>query len=529
MKKRSVTLAAAAVGLMVAHGTVSRARAEDLASRIERLERELQDMKAELQRQKEAQAQAKAQAEESAPQRPKPPAPEQAARGGGVTPALRELTDRVKVGGYGSFRFENSSLEDLKNTFTLRRFVLTTDANIAPRLRAYFELEFERFRKLELEKGLQATRSGLGVQQAVEGTNDSEISLEQAWVQYDLYDWLRFRAGAILVPLGRFNIRHDDNLWNLPRRSLVDRGVPVLPSEAAWDELGVGFSGDIALTEELLGTYQLYVMNGVSLDSSIETVARSRVGDTTLNEREVELSPSTGTFNLDNKNAKALSGRFALSPSLGNEVAASFYWGRYTPDFLPSEDLYALSADGLCSLGPFELEGEYVFTHFSGVESVARKFASVALNTESSIENPAVEQEVDFELSHLASDRQGYWFELRRRFWPGWLSHSVLGRPFAHPQLVATIRGEQVWLGGLVRRAEFVNGALTDFNRENRWVDRATIGLAYRPVPLVVFQLAYEYTRTDHGKSLADVTNFLPARASESDAHGILAGIAFGF
>ncbi len=45
------------------------------------------------------------------------------------------------------------------------------------------------------------------------------------------------------MPLGRFNLRHDDNLWNLPRRSLVDRGVPVLPSTAAWDELGVGFVG----------------------------------------------------------------------------------------------------------------------------------------------------------------------------------------------------------------------------------------------------------------------------------------------
>lgn len=488
---------------------------EDLPERIQRMEEELQQLKQELQEQKQAQQEAQQ-------------AKEQAAKAAD-TSALGELPERIKIGAYGSFRFEHSSLDDVKNTFTFRRLVLTGDANIAPRLRAYFELEFERFRKLELEKNLTVSQGGLGARQAVEGTDDSEISLEQAWLQYDLQDWLRFRAGAILVPLGRFNIRHDDNLWNLPRRSLVDRGVPVLPVEAAWDELGVGFNGDVPLGDEMLGTYQLYVVNGVTLDSSIESVAQARVGDTTLNEREVEISPSNGTFNLDTKDAKALSGRFALSPSLGSEIATSFYWGRYTPDFLPSEDLYAISGDGLVDLGPFELEGEYVYTHFSSVERVARNFATVAINSESAIENAAVEQEVDFELAHLASDKQGYWIELRRRFWPAALSHTVFGAPFAHPQFIATIRGEQVWLGGLVRNATFTNGALTAFSTENRQVDRVTVGLAYRPVPLVVFQLAYEYTRTNGGKSLADVTNFLPAGVHESDAHAFLGGVAFGF
>jgi len=56
-----------------------------------------------------------------------------------------------------------------------------------------------------------------------------------------------------------------------------------------------------------------------------------------------------------------------------------------------------------------------------------------------------------------------------------------------------------------------------------------TLGLAYRPVPLVVFQLAYEYTQTDAGKSLAGVTNYLPAQAGEDNAHMVLIGSAFGF
>jgi TolA-binding protein len=73
------------------------------------------------------------------------------------------------------------------------------------------------------------------------------------------------------------------------------------------------------------------------------------------------------------------------------------------------------------------------------------------------------------------------------------------------------------------------DGTLTEFKTENRFVHRITTGLAYRPTPLVGFTLAYEYTWTNNGKSLAPVTNFLPAKAKEHDAHALLAGMTFGF
>ena len=64
---------------------------------------------------------------------------------------------------------------------------------------------------------------------------------------------------------------------------------------------------------------------------------------------------------------------------------------------------------------------------------------------------------------------------------------------------------------------------------EDRYVNRATLGFTYRPVPLVAFQLAYERTWTDNGKSLASVTNFIPARRSEDTQNSFLFGVAFGF
>jgi len=504
-------------------GRVGLVHAEDLSERIQRMEQELAEMKQELRRQKEAQERAQAQ------QQAKDQAKEQAPASVTAASSLRELTDRVKVGGYGSFRFEHSSLDDVNNTFTFRRFVLTTDASIAPRLRAGFELEFERFRKLELEKSLEPDAGGLRYEQAVEGTNDSEISLEQAWVQYDIEDWLKFRGGGVLVPLGRFNINHDDNRWDLPRRSLVDRGVPVLPSTAAWDELGVGFLGDVTLSDNALLNYQVYVMNGVSLDSEFEQIAQTRDPRRDKAAFEVKLSPETGSFASDVKDAKAVAGRVSVSPALGHEVAGSWYYGQYTPDFLGKEDLWAASVDGRTGYGPFELEGEGVFTRFDGTRNVATNLARVARDQAAETSDAGLETEVEFELANLARSKYGYWLETRYRFWPAFLSDSFLGRSFANPQLVAVVRGEQAWLDDLVEEVAFEGQTLTAFETDNRRVDRVSIGLAYRPVPLVVFQLAYEYTQTNSGKSLAGVTNFLPAGPDENEAHAFLSGVAFGF
>jgi hypothetical protein len=544
MRRLGTVLTAVLLGFTTCAST---APAETLEQRLERMENEIKDLRAELRRRdaadakkagKPAAARAKAPAAEPhvVAEKPAPAAPPTVVADADVTPKAKEtgplnaILDRVQLGGYGSFRYEGSSLDDQKHTFTFRRFVLTTDANIAPGIRAYMELEFERFRKLELERVTSKnSEGGLTTEQAIEGTNDSEIAMEQAWLQYDVDDWISMRAGNVLVPLGRFNINHDDNRWDLPRRSLVDRGTPVLPAEAAWSELGVGFLGDMPVGEQSHFSYQAYVVNGLSLDTEFEQVLSTRRGDTTLNAVEAKVSPSAGTFGSDVKDAKAFTGRMALSPLIGHEVGLSGYFGQYTPDFLGKEDLWSVAADGRTGWGPFELEGEYVYTHFDGVQTVAKRFAREALNHESESEAGDVETEVEFELANLARAKQGYWLEGRYRFWPAFLNDTFLGKRFENPQLVAVLRGEQVWLDGLVQEVDFAGGQLTNFEDDHRYVARFTAGLAYRPVPSVAFQLAYEYTMTDSGQSLSGVTNFLPAQADEDHAHTILVGAVFGF
>jgi hypothetical protein len=519
---KQVTAAAALAVFLL----VPPAGADDLRDRVERMEEELRQLKEELRRREGVAPAPTPQAAPPPPAAAREEAPPARAEG---APAYQAVLDRVKLGAYGSFRYEVSSLNDQRSTFTFRRFVLTTDAAIAPRLRGYLELEFERFRKLELEKAIGPEEGGLAAEQTVEGTSDSEIALEQAWLQYDIEDWLKFRGGGVLVPLGRFNLNHDDNRWDLPRRSLVDRGVPVLPVTSAWDELGVGVLGDIPVGGQGRLDYQLYVVNGVALDFEFEQIAQTRRPDPGKQVIEVELEPATGTFGSDVKDGKAVTGRLAYSPWLNHELAGSWYYGQYTPDFLGEEDLWSLGVDGRSGWGPFEVEGQWIFTRFEGIHPVASRLARVAVEQAVEFENPDLESEVEFELANLARNKHGYWLDLRYRFWPAVLSSTFLGKHFDNPQLIAVVRGEQAWLDDFLDEVSFTQGRLTAFETSHRRVDRITTGLAYRPVPLVVFQLAYEFTQTNSGKSLAGVTNFLPAREDEDHAHTLLLGAAFGF
>jgi hypothetical protein len=451
----------------------------------------------------------------------------------GSKPLLKfgDENNYVKLGGYGSMRFEYGSAQDINDTFTFRRFVFTTDSKIASRFRIYSELEFERFRKIEIERVTQPSNGGLSVTQDIEATNNSEISLEQAWFEVDFKNWLRFRGGAVLIPVGRFNINHDDNQWNLPRRSLVDRGVPVLPTTAAWDELGFGFNGDVEIGEKSKLNYQIYVVNGAILDAQFEQSVQTRPGDSTKIENEAEFSISTGTFSHDVKNAKTVTGRIMYSPALGHEFGFSGYWGRYTPDFLVGENLTSVAFDTLHSFGSFDLEAEYVFTHFGGLRSVIDSFGQVVQTQESEGEStttpPGVETEVAFKPSRLASTLQGYWLELRYHFRPSWLTHSWMGEHFSDPQLIPVLRWEQAFIDGRLANVDIQNGVVTTFQTENRRVDRLSAGLAFRLNPLAVFQLAYEMTQTNTGKPLADVVNFLPTPSHRN--HGVLLGAAFGF
>lgn len=507
--RRRSGIAAAVLAAAVAAAPAARA-GDDADARLRRVEDQLRAVTDELQSLKQ----------ERSLDAAKVAAVEQQAN------AVTSVLDRVRLGGYGSVRYEASNLADQRDTFTFRRLVFTTEAQLHPRLSFYSELEYERFRKLELERSSFPDSGGLTTKQEIEGTNESEIALEQAWLQWEFDPRLMLRAGGVLVPLGRFNFRHDDDLWLLPRRTLVDRGVPVLPAAAAWDELGAGFVGRIPVGEGDL-SYQAYVMNGVTIEGELEEVAQTRNGRRDKLELEGEFSPQTGTFSNDVKDGKAVAGRLAWSPLPGQEIAASFYTGRYTPGYLQGANATSFSLDGLASFYGIELEGEFVTTGWQDVAGVARSFARRALRSESANArafDPQLEPEIAFGLDSLARRKSGYWIEARYPFWAGLLP--TFG--FSQPQLIPVARFEQVWFHGLLDGLEFESGEVTQASFSNHQLSRATLGLAYRPTPSVSLTVAYEYVYTGGG-SLAGLTNYLPARDDEGSAQAFLTGLTFGF
>jgi len=213
---------------------------------------------------------------------------------------------------------------------------------------------------------------------------------------------------------------------------------------------------------------------------------------------------------------------------LGQEIAGSFYYGRYTPDYLPSEAIKAFGIHALSIWGSFELEGEFMLSDFGDVDNVAAAFARTVRDKSAanpSENSPTFEAEIEFELDSLAEQRRGYWIEPRWRFHPEWLREMTAG-VFEDPVLTAVVRWEQVWIDGVISNLGFTGGTVTGMEKNDRRVDRFSVGGSYRPVPLVVFQLAYEYTKAQDG-TLSDVTNFIAS--SDDVSHALLLGAAFGF
>lgn len=447
--------------------------------------------------------------------------------------------NRTVVGGYGSARFEAGGNDNQNTGFTHRRIVLAINSQLLDRLQTYFELEFERFTELELEKGVSAGDDKLEFSQAIEGTNGSEISVEQAWARYSINPELHVDFGALLVPVGRFNIHHDDNQWVLPRRSLVDRGAPALPVTAAWTELGGGISGTTAIGDSLLD-YRLYAFNGTTVDFAFEhelEVAIKGGADTELESViEAEFGPSRGPFEGNANDSIAFAGRLDLRPAPGHEIALSGYAGNYVPSFLNgNETLWSFGVDGLHRAGGFEIEYEAVTTHFDNLNGVANAFADRLVSRDREI-NGAVEgsafatHKIVFTLAGnvMASDKTGYWIEIRRPFWIEDLDDTFLGRTFSNPQLIPTFRMEQVFFNNQLQSIEFDAGKVTAFRTRDAHINRATLGLGFRPVPEWVFTLAGEYTWTNED-SLAGLTNYIAAGDMEDDNFSLLLGASFGF
>ncbi len=413
----------------------------------------------------------------------------------------------IAVGAYGSTRLEISKYT---TTFTLRRVVPTFSATLKERLRFYTELEFERFGLLELQESLSVQKDKpIEMKTEIEGSRGSEIKLEQMWGEFEYERFLRFRIGAILPPVGRFNILHDDDLWEPARRPLSVRDRTVLPDKTAWTEIGLGFTGNFDVGSSLAG-YELYVVNGVTLEHDIEFYLSRHEpqDDSHHNMLKVEgvIKPRFGNFALDSKKEKALTGRLFLSPALGHEIGISGYFGRYTPSFLPSANVWTAAFDFKTEILPFlDIEGEYAYTQFGKLGQVMDEIGRRIYNKEVEVlftegatgveveGNSEIELEMTVKKDVLADVKHGGWVLIRLKFFPSVLKNTPLYLDDSS-KFVLFLRPEIVSFSGLISNIEIKEGK-TKLERKSDLVFRITPGLAYRPTDTWVFSVSYEITK----------------------------------
>lgn len=254
-------------------------------------------------------------------------------------------------------------------------------------------------------------------------------------MDFKIEDWLVFRSGVLLVPLGRLNVLHDSDYRDTTARPLFSSTV--VPS--TWMEPGAGFYGTIYPDDHWEVNYELYVMQGLTDQISGSGLKAAR--------------PSLST---DFNHAKAVTARVGLSPFIGMDMGIGGYFTRYDKDSL--KNLGLIVGDFNWTAGPFELVGEGGVALF---DPVPQKDASGKA------------------LPDLNGPMWGYYVEAHYHLFPEFLKMSFLGEDFEHPVITLFARLDQVDTSG------------SQLNANDRI--QFSLGLNYRPIETTVFKLEYQW------------------------------------
>lgn len=138
--------------------------------------------------------------------------------------------DRLTVGGYAQIDYNQpiSSGAYSNGNLDVHRMVLMFGYKFNQKVQFISEVEFEHVK---------------------------EVYVEQAFLQYEITPWLKFRGGLMLIPMGIINEYHEPSSFNGVERPNLDKYI--VPT--TWREIGAGFAG-VFPTAAL--SYQLYVVNG---------------------------------------------------------------------------------------------------------------------------------------------------------------------------------------------------------------------------------------------------------------------------
>jgi hypothetical protein len=138
--------------------------------------------------------------------------------------------NKLVIGGYGEVHYNQPLDGSTYNNGKLdvHRMVMLFGYNFNEKTQFVTELEFEHVK---------------------------EVYVEQAFLQHKLNNYINFRGGLMLVPMGIVNEYHEPTTFNGVERPLIDKYI----SPTTWREIGFGITGNV-LPASL--KYQAYIMNG---------------------------------------------------------------------------------------------------------------------------------------------------------------------------------------------------------------------------------------------------------------------------
>jgi len=143
---------------------------------------------------------------------------------------LLSKDSKLVVGGYGEVHYNQPLEVDVKNNGQLdvHRMVMLFGYNFNEKIQFVTEIEFEHVK---------------------------EVYVEQAFLQYKLNNYINFRGGLLLVPMGIINEYHEPTTFNGVERPTIDNII----TPTTWREIGFGVTGNILPATV---KYQVYLVNG---------------------------------------------------------------------------------------------------------------------------------------------------------------------------------------------------------------------------------------------------------------------------
>ncbi|MGD2137561.1 MAG: porin [Gammaproteobacteria bacterium] len=231
--------------------------------------------------------------------------------------------DRTTLGGYGELHYLNEDADDSsdnKDEIDLHRFVLSVGHEFTDRMRFFSEVEFEH--------------------------DGEEVEVEQAYVEYDLKDYLQARGGVFLLPIGILNETHEPTTFYGVERNDVETAI--IPT--TWWAGGAGINGNFANGI----SWDLAVTEGLEMDTSGDDAFRVRSGRQKSSEADASYLAYTG--------------RIKYTGLAGLELAASINYqadpSQMGGDGLNQGILYETHA--IYQNGPFALRALYGDWDFNG-------------------------------------------------------------------------------------------------------------------------------------------------------------------